>query len=339
MTGGAIQDNYFYNLRSDPASGGAAIFGNYRNLGILGNNLGPSIDDGSFGIRAQPLVKSTVSNNTIINAYNKPLLSVRALGHVGGSDDPTTDSYYFYISDNKLDAGTLHGGNAQMFQIAPSAINQNNWLYDGIVERNWMVLHATQDAFFTFARRITVRNNICDGSASSPNKSIRCFKVYYWDATRGVPNADAIRFFNNTCYSAGPSIGFYCLALDADTGGSINNTTIENNLAYAPYRPSGTAPALIETTGGGTINNTVGSQGTRGNSSTSQIRNTSPSFDAIGSRPFGFRVSTGSYAIDLNTPITHYPELDFALCANNAGHIASGAFNPRAQAQCIGAGN
>jgi len=347
--GGAIQDSSFTNIMHS-----VGIFGWFRNFGILGNNVGPIRgSSGVFGMRLQPIQKVTVSNNTLTYAQQRPLLAIRAVenslnagvcwGGVGecnvnypAGTPALADTYYFYVSDNKLNAG----GNNQLFQIAPAGSKQNNWIYDGIVERNWMAMDNVKDGLYIHGKRITIRNNLCDASLKTNSRTrVRCFLVAPGDATGHVPDPTDNRILNNTCYSAGPSMDFNCVLLDAGIQ-NVTNTTVENNLAYAPYTPTADpAPLLLHIeNGAGTVTGTVGAAGTRGNSSNSQVRNNNPSFDAVDSPPFGYRISTGSYAIDLNTSITQYPAFDFGLCANNAGHIASGAFNPRAQSQCIGAG-
>lgn len=332
--GGGVQDSNFYNLQTE-----YAIYGAYKNFGLLGNSFGPILNAGGGGhvVRLQNARYVTVSNNDLTHPATgtQTILTLRALEHGVAAN---TDSFYVYFSDNKLTSG---GTGAQMFQIGPASLDQNNWIYDVIVERNMLVTDSVStEGLYIMARRVTVRYNVCNGAAGAGG--FNCYKAYASNTTGNVPDPTAIRFLNNTCYADGTPgfIAFRCVTLQS-ANQSITASVVENNLSYAPATGSSGEPVLLltEQIGAGTVTGTVGASGTRGNSSDSQVRNTSPLFDNVGAPPFGFRIGTGSYAINATGAVTEFPRMDFGLCTNKAGNIASGAFNPRTQAQCKGAGN
>jgi hypothetical protein len=246
-----------------------------------------------------------IAHNTITTpgTTGKTNLTVRASEHVTTVSFPDgtaqADTQYVYISDNKLVGGA--GASIQMFQIGPASNSQNNWIYDVIAERNWIVFGSVaQQGQFGTAQRLTVRNNICDATGGAANRT--CFGNDYTN-TAGVPVPDDNRFYGNTCYSADVSASFACIGL-----GSTNPTTnnvVKNNLAYAPGPVN---PRLLNS-GAGVVG-TVGASGTFGNSSDADVKGTDPLWlngSGLFNTPGDFKPGAASYAVGTNAACAGLP--------------------------------
>ena len=134
----------------------------------------------------------------------------------------------------------------------------------------------------------TIRNNIIDFSASTASGQ-NCIVINSAN-TFTAPTSNSV--FNNTCYSGAAPNNFRTVWIRANGATSPVETTVRNNLGYAP-NTRGNAFGLVDEGTGTAASN---------NSTSSQVRNTSPRFVGPFSSPSGFALSSGSYAIDTGTP-------------------------------------
>ena len=300
MTGSIIQDSHIYNIGA--TSGGVGIYGKFIQSAILGNSVGPFNTTAEHNVRVQPGRHVVVSHNTITTPGNtgKAVLTIRASDHLTGLDlDPVNDTQYVYISDNKLMGGA---SSVQMFQIAPASNSQNDWIYDVIAERNWIVFGSVaQQGLFTEGTRLTARNNICDATGGANGRT--CFNNDHRN-TAGVPVPDDNRFYNNTCYSGDVSGNLQCVTLGAFGSQTITNSVVKNNLGYAPNAT--VAKLLYLATPSDGITGTIGASGTFGNSSDIQVSGTNPFPIATPTTLSDFVITTGSYAIASSTTAPVY---------------------------------
>lgn len=302
-----IQDSNIYNIGA--SSGGVGIYGAAYWNAYLGNSVGPMFSTGEHVMRMQPGRLSSLSYNsaTTPGDSGKAVFTLRAAEHfvdmLVGLHKFGEDSQYVAISDNKFSGG---GTSYAMFHIGPAGDTQNHWLYDIVAERNWITsnVFAGGQAMVGLgiqAQRVTVRNNVCDVSNASQNRS--CYSI----GTRnlaGAPYNAEHRLYNNTCYSsdasgAGPS--FACIELTTSIG-TVTNVTLKNNLAYAPAY---TTPRLLNVAG--TVSGTIGASGTFGNSSDAQVKNTNPFTSVAPFTPTNAKPSAGSYAVGTNNACTGAP--------------------------------
>lgn len=288
MAGSVIQENTIFNIHA--VSGGVGFFGWLINSAILGNLVGPFGPTAEHNVRVQPGQRVAVANNTLTtpgsNGGARTTLTIRATDHLtGGSSDPVNDTQYVHISDNKLIGG---GASVQIFQVEPASSTQNNWIFDVIAERNWIVFGSVgQNGLYGQSVRLTARNNICDASGGATFRT--CFGTTPGDITGNVPVPNDNQYLNNTCYSSDTSAQFECISLSAALV-NVTNAVVKNNLAYAPLTPTA---VMLRSAGVGVTGTIVGN-----NSSDAQVRTTDPLFAiAIPVNPADFRITAGSYAI------------------------------------------
>ena len=298
IAGSVLQDNNIFNIANSYGFFGWAI-----NSAIQGNTVGPFGAASEHNLRLQPGQRVAISNNTLSTpgTGGKTVLTVRATAHLtGGSSDPVNDTQFIHISDNKLVGGN---SSVQIFQVEPAGASQNNWIFDVIAERNWIVFGSVgQNGLYGQSVRLTARNNICDASGGSPFRN--CFSTNPENTTGNVPVPDDNQYLNNTCYSGDVSTSFTCISLDASIV-NVPNAVVKNNLAYAPLAVT---PLLFRSTGPG-VTGATGASGTFGNSSNAQVLGTDPMFlngSGLFNTPLDFKLPpAGSYAIGLgvNVPV------------------------------------
>lgn len=300
LANSVVADSWIYNMR---LAGGVGIYGWWIQSGFIGNAVGPFAGTSEHNIRLQPGQRVAITNNTLSTPgedgdHGKQVLTIRALEHTPDAIDSASytapDTQYVYIGDNKLIAGATSGA---MFQVAPAGPTQNNWIYDVIAERNWMVFGAnTQIGYYSEGVRLTVRNNICDASGGATYRT--CFYTNPYDTTGNVPNPSYNWYYNNTCYASDTSSQMDCISLDGSVK-SISNTTAKNNLGYAQVP---TTPHLLVTAG------TVTSTTAAGNSTNAQMKSTDPLFTSVSPfTPANAKITSTSYAIGTNNGCTGAP--------------------------------
>lgn len=317
LTGSVIQDSTINNYY---ALGGNAFFGRAANSAFLGNNLGPvpAAGRGEHVLRLQRGQKVVISSNTLTTPNaTKHNLTIRADSHVTTAED----SFYVYASDNKL----VGGINAWTMQVAPTASSQNNHIYDVIVERNWFLSGAsTQVALVIEATAVTVRNNIIDLTGGTGRVGV----VIGNRNTAGIPTPDRNAVLNNTIHSNDTARNFFGIQLGS-TGEVVTNTMVRNNLAYAPNDALHT---LLHS--GARVSGTIASNNSNTATSGGNGVSVSPSFDGPLTSPHGYRIGTGSYALNGGTPAFPATNSDFFQCKDKSGNVRIGALVPRSLAIC-----
>jgi hypothetical protein len=270
--------------------GGYAAFTNGYYLAMMGNNF----NDGTT-TRFPLLVKSVISNNTLRDTTEtKEVIKLHAPTACDSTVTPgcnyTNDvfppvnamandgvktfgySEKIIISDNKL--LTTAGGYMATFGAQNG--NSDERTRDLILERNWLISSATiQQALYIQSTDTTVRNNICDVSASA---YATCFYVGLWGIE---PPPNNISIYNNTAYNGNPSASQFWFSIIYT---AATNVKLMNNLAYAPYVSN---PKMYSgTPGSGFVQSN--------NSSDAKI---SPQFVSPLTAPDGFKVAPSSYAV------------------------------------------
>jgi hypothetical protein len=253
-----------------------------KRLSILGNTMSNALL-GQHVLRIAHASKAVISNNALSNpATTKHSLKFHASQWQGGGvSDPGGTGHYsenVVISDNKLMGGTT--GIVFAVSIGPDNPNDDQRMRDFIIERNWfsaagfpaqllsLIIYGVQD--------FTVRNNLFDVTGASEHAGIRVEQ-------RGIePLPTRINILNNTFYSNDSGSDFTAVGLAS----TATNTTVKNNLAYAPNH---TSPIVLSNSG---VNTTASN-----NSSNAQAKSTSPNFIiGLPAVPVDFRIQLGSYA-------------------------------------------
>ena len=317
LTGSVIQDSAVHSYH---AAGGNAFFGRMANSALLGNNFGPvpAAGRGEHVLRLQRGQKVAISSNTLTTPNTtKVNLTIRGDRHVTVADD----TFQVYVSDNKL----VGGINAWTMQIGPSANTENAHIYDVIVERNWFLSgEATQAALVIQAVRVTARNNIMNltGGRSGIGVAIGNSNM------AGMPTPDMNAIVNNTIYSNDTAGNFYAIRLGV-IGEVITNTTVTNNLAYAP---KDTAHTLLQS--GARVTGTIADNNSNTVASGGNGVSVNPSFEGPMTSPHGFRIGAASYALKSGTAVFPATASDFFRCRDKNGNARIGALVPRALAVC-----
>jgi len=244
----------------------------------------------SHNIRLQGVTKFVVANSTQTGSDRIEPITIRG------------NTQFGVLSDNKFVDNIV--------TVKPQNSTSNEYQRDIIFERNWFVAGLyTGPSLNVEGSGVTIRNNIFDLSV---NGYTAITTVY--NSTVGAPYPDLINIYNNTIYSSlahdGNVYSFrairYFNGLD-----SRCRSEVKNNIAYSP-NTSNAAPVLLYT-----VNSTAvvtGAAGTSGNSSDSQIKNTTPSFsNEMPSNPADFIIGTGSYAhnADVTLDVTLHVFSDF----------------------------
>ncbi len=257
--------------------------------------LGNTLDTGTNEILRLPyVVKGVVSNNYMANSNKNHVVKIHA-------PDLTTPgawyaiqtagvTQYLVFSDNKVigDNGAPTNPIAWPVSIGPQNNFHDERVLDVIYERNWHVgASTTQIAAIFWASEVTVRNNIVNMTGSL---NYAGFSV----TQRGIePAPNNNRIYNNTFYS-GDTTNSGKDIVGVVIGAAATNTTVRNNLGYAP---NAAITHLISGTGASGL---VASN----NSSDADMRTFDPLF-ALASPlvPADFKLNAGSYAIDTGASV------------------------------------
>lgn len=322
-TGCVIQDSTLTDM-GGAAGSGYGFFGWLIKSAIQGNAFGPIAANGQHIIRLQPGQKVSISNNTLTTP-GLDAITIRANDHV--TEQPNADTQYIYVSDNTVVATSC----VEPLEVGPASITQNHWIYDVLLERNWILFGtSTQHGLIGQSVRLTVRNNICDASQSTTGRT--CFSNTSSNTTGLVPNPDDNQYLNNTVYAGANTGSFFGVILGLGGSMTVTNSVVKNNLGYAPTASSPKLLFLATPSAG--ITGTTGASGTFGNSSDNQVLNTDPLGDGPSILPRGFRIGTSSYAATGSQDLfpTNYD--DFFHCKSSTADRHSGVGIPRTRAIC-----
>jgi len=297
------------NINTIVNSGYGAFISASR-FSFLGN-VGSDAIGGTHVLRVAHASKAVISHNALSNPHttNHSLKFHATQWQGGGVSDPGGTGHYsenVVISDNKLMGGT----SAIIFavSIGPDNPQDDQRLRDFIIERNWfsaagfpgqllaLILYGVQD--------FTVRNNLFDLTGAGNHAGIRVER-------RGVePLPTRIGIVNNTFFSNDSGNDFTAVRLDS----TATNTTVKNNLVYAP---SHTSPIVLSNSG----DNTTASN----NSTNAQAKSILPNFvSGSPSIPQDFKLQADSYAINAGAPVPVFSDL-FRVRRPQDGTIDIGA--------------
>lgn len=189
-----------------------------RNLAILGCRFEqPSV---SHVLRIWHMLKGVVGHCRLLDPGGDRL----ALKLHNESELSVPESRYIVISDNQL-RGHVYG-----VSIAPQNATSDERVADVIFERNVLTaLNDTQRSLLVAALRVTVRNNVFDGSGGSPYYTGMDMNPFPAGGTTGH------RIYNNTIYRGGSGQEFTGVLIAEDCVG----VTVRNNLASAPQISGG----------------------------------------------------------------------------------------------------
>lgn len=247
--------------------------GNILNMG----NLTPNVN---HNIRVQGGNYVVITNNT---------------STVGGADALAYrgNTQYGVVSDNKF----IGAASPTLVAIQPANDTLNEAQQDVIFERNWFVAGSgTNSELVIKAVGITVRNNIFNVTGAAIHRAITPDYTNQAIPTP-APMTDLVNIYNNTVYDADADINFNVVEYFSGLTSSCHSD-VKNNLGYSPNSTT-PAPVLLQIFGNCNI---TGANGTFGNSSDNQIKNTLPFANASPSLPADFSIATGSYA--QNTGVT-----------------------------------
>jgi hypothetical protein len=254
----------------------------------LNNNLG-----GEHTVRVQFANRAVISNNTMQGqAATKEAFTLRAriFGGTGAAVNAGSNgvTQYVVVSDNKF---LGNGGDIWTLYYGPQAAANDERVSDTITERNWFTAGSgTQRAFVLQGQNQTVRNNVFDSSGAQSHGGIQITSnpVY-------VPTTWAmlVNVYNNTFYDSDTIAccagNFNAVIIDANS----SNTTLKNNLAYAPNDSN---HVMISGTGIGLVQSN--------NSSDAQVGATNPLFTSVSPfNPTNAKITSGSYAIGGGTTV------------------------------------
>lgn len=290
--------------------------------------LGNLADDSTKAehvLRLPYCTRCVLSNNTLSNPRNdKHELKLHAPAFAGDNLVAAgTYSELVIISDNKFLDGTL--GYVSL-AVQPQNSSSNERIRNIIIERNWFVAGAsvqTQSTAYLTGDEITFRNNLSDHTGATFGEFV--IVSDFSNTLITVPTNN--RIYANTFYMSSATAGAIDVVFIQSATAAPVATLVKNNLAYAPLASS---ILFITDNGSGTI----GASGTFGNSSTAQIKATSPSFDGT-SVPKDFRIGTGSYAATGGQVLFPSSNDDFFHCDDTTANEHIGAFVPRVRARCI----
>ncbi len=272
---------------------GNGFFVTGRRMAVLGStvrDVGPH--PGEHAFRSMYLDKAVISENIFSTpAPTKHSLTIRAPEWAHGSTGTRgvipANSYtqQVIVSGNRIVGGSgvtapvsiaMDGGHDARVR---HLIIERNW-WSGGVSSSWaLVLNASYS---------TLRNNIIDFSDSAASGQ-NCIVV---NSANSLTTPSSNWIYNNTCYSRAAPNNFRMVWIRANGPALPVDTTVRNNLGYAPNARSNVAGLVNE--GAGTV--------ASNNSTDSQVKGTSPRFSGPLSSPSGFALSPGSYAIDAGTP-------------------------------------
>ena len=268
----AVVDSHFSSGGSNSTGSNCGVWcAACTDVMLLGNNMYLHTIN-SHNIRLQGVNKFVVANSTQTGSDRIEPITVRG------------NTQYGVLSDNKFVDNIV--------TVKPQNSTSNEYQHDIIFERNWFVSGIYSGPNLDIeGSGITVRNNIFDLSAVAGS----AINMSYTN-TVGAPMPDLLNIYNNTFYNSSANNGnlvqFQPIVYFA--GADTNcNSEVKNNLAYSPNTINLT-PSLIGVVTGSCV--ITGAAGTYGNSSASQIKNTSPFSSATQSIPSDYVIGTGSYA-------------------------------------------
>jgi hypothetical protein len=276
----ALVDSTIRHIVTDAGYG---FFGAGNRLAVLGTQIDDSLGSTHGHIaRFTYLTKAVISNNTFSNQgpFNA-LIKMHGPPWVNATTPPTGTGVGGYtekviISDNKL-AGT----GTWSVNVGPENGQSDERLRDVIAERNWFTASAGVAAELVInGVDITARNNIFD--MSNAGVGDRGIRIALRAPGSLEPPPLRVSILNNTFYTS--TAGLTAVSIEA----SATNTTVKNNLGYAP---SASSPALLSDEGSKGL---VASN----NSSNAQLKSVSPVLrGAPPIVPADYRPAAGSYAV------------------------------------------
>lgn len=329
---------------------GWRIYASATHLSIMGNALGDFISSsgsGSHIVRSHVANPGVISNNTFSRSYQELALKLHGAawcdstlstgsGYTGtcstvdNTAPPPTTTYLtdlhpmgiyaalsgytekVIVSDNKF----IGAGSPYLVVAGPQNTNRDERVRDVIFERNWFVFgnNATANAMQLHGSGTTIRNNICDMSNGKDGPN--CFGLGLYGSTSPAPPPDGNRIYNNTVYrgtsTTSPNIANPLLATldNANT-----NTTIQNNLVYAPLYSSAVIVSGTGASGLVVSNNSSGAQAI-----------SSPSFaTSTPVNPIDFSIGAGSYALGMGITVPVLSDFFLTSRPQGAGMIDLGA--------------
>jgi CHRD domain/FG-GAP-like repeat/PKD domain len=272
----------------DGNNGGYSTYLASLRLGYIGN-LADNNWGGEHVARFPYVGKGYIAHNTLkrsgIVSGGKHVFTLRAPGWTGYANivPPGTYTEYVEVSDNHF----ICSKSPWCTTAQPQDSTHDERIRRVVWERNWW---SVEESTVTLGLRIeasenTVRNNLFDMTGAGGHNSI----YITYQSTIGMPYPDQNEFYNNTFYSQDTASNFSALKIDPQP----TNTTLKNNLAYAP-NDSG-HHLVTGTTSGLTQSN---------NSTDSQIGLTDPLFMSTSPfNPANARPLSGSYAIGAGTSV------------------------------------
>ncbi len=296
------------------------------------------------GIWAITVIDSThvdLQGSKFLNAYVNPGSEAEKGLMVGPDNGAEWDSFYGYVAHNIFDASSPAKGGTPV-EIAPSSDTQSHRLYDLIFEANYIKIgpgdgpgRSTSGVLVGSSQRITVRNNIIDGSLKDPTTGGASISVQASanSVSGGISDAQIL---NNTNYGTQPSQAG--VSVSDNIYNAIVTVTVKNNLCYYPNRKSYVNNLCVNSRALRVGRIILG--GNTPEISATCDQTSDPLFeDGTGSLSIAldFRLKSESCAVNSGTTLgVQYPAFgnDFLGCFNKTGNIQTGAIIPRAHAQC-----
>jgi hypothetical protein len=280
-----IADSTVNNIQD---GGGNSMFISATRMAVLGNSLDNGLNGGLGGgehnFRSMYFDKMVLSNNSMTNPHwdvggpgllgpkanitlRAPNFSALNLGDPPAYNGPLpfgTYSQFAMVSDNNLNAPNTNAN--QPVNTSPDNTRDARTRHI-IFERNWMHSYKGSGSGFNPIRfnssNSTIRNNVIDLSGASTNGDT-CIDIRNSGST---PNPTDNWIYNNTCYSTTAYTGVLFPLKGVNLMATAINTTVKNNLVYAPNAAAPTtAVSVVSNSGTGT----VGASNTFGNSSDAQ---------------------------------------------------------------------
>lgn len=320
VTGSTLQ----YSILQDNTAENCGAFIRLKNGAIMGNSFGPTtVLHCEHSLRIQLNQGVVVSSNTLSepssDSGGKHNLTIRAEDHTYAqpNPDPTHDSFYAHVSDNKLIQLTKN--NASMLQACTTNISSVDYLYNMVFERNWIIF-GTQTVFAINLCGVdySARNNIIDFSAATPQiagitvANANGSPIY--PTNPGIPQPNNIWMNFNTFYKSDTASanGGTAVSLVPTNSGTpagtqrIGSTTSQNNLAWFVNGKTHNLDATGACVGGGTCfisgvttrnNSSCTNTGAPTNNCVGGVLSDPTFIDPTPTNPADFKPNTGSYAI------------------------------------------
>ena len=305
---------------------GTSCYNAGNRVAFMGNSIdGGGIAKGSHLARFTFLNKAVISNNSLSRpGFDRHTIKLHApyWNATEGVFDPTAtippssgpdstnysaalngDGYskQIVISDNKF----TDYANPWSVTVGPQDGGKDERVRDVIIERNWFVATTTSQSFVTiWATETTVRNNLFAASSSNA--------AGVMVAQRGIePPSSNVRIFNNSFFSTYSSSSNPVMPFQI--GNTTTNTTVKNNLAYAPNSNN------VLMIGGTGKSGFIASS----NTTKAQVHDTNPFIANPPVNPADFNLTKGSYAIGAGETVPVWS--DFFLQSRPLGRMDIGA--------------